>query len=344
MKGKEHHLSTRKSTGARLPNIPLNFLLGCSQASLDDYELTCLAKVSDLRKQLQEIWDQLLEAEGLAMLAQWFRESDRSAINAALAIEPDPLTWAKQQIKDRKRSDDELIPLASLPPGAAHLAAAQRYQKRNVAAGKCSLCPSPLDPNSVAFCTKHLTASRMRYKPKGGDDPGSIDFLYQDQTPEQRNGRQPGTLAALAMNREKATRALCAELGIPFESAAVTLKAAKESLLAHMPQLEAGAMPADELFLASLIPSRETGRTALGELLAAGLIQSKGKGIKGDRYLYWKTEAKPKPALSGKTKNQVLLQTLRGEDPADDPDRAKREVASDHAIENAGRHLRGPRG
>lgn len=46
------------------------------------------------------------------------------------------------------------------------------------------------------------------------------------------------------------------------------------------------------------------------------LIQSKGKGIKGDPYLYFA---------------------------AGDPERAKRELAEGQAIENAARHLRGSR-
>lgn len=84
-----------------------------------------------------------------------------------------------------------------------------------------------------------------------------------------------------------------------------------------MPQLEASAMPADELFAVALIPSVQTGKKALRELLAEGQIQSQGKGVTGDPCRYWLAR-KPKPAISGKLKNQVLLQTLRGEEPGEE--------------------------
>lgn len=327
---KDHRLKPRTSTGAALPGLPLNFLLGCSQKGVEDYELARLDEVAGLRKELHAVLDRLVEQNSLANLARWFRESDRAAINAALATEVDPVTWAKQLVAERSRTEEEqegdLIPLASLPPGAAHLAAAMRYQDRNLAKGLCSVCPQPLDPNSVCYCTKHLVATRERDRQKKGlSSPGGRDYLYAGEIPESTHGRQPGTLASLAMNRETKTRALLAELGIKPESAAVSRKAAKESLLAHMPQLKESAMPADELFTVSLIPSKETGRRALRDLLTGGLIQRSGEGSKGDRYLYWKTVAKPLTAseerekrlsAGGKSrrKNEALLKVIQAED------------------------------
>jgi hypothetical protein len=315
---KDHRLKTQKHA---LPvMVPLNFLLGCSQQSLDQYELARLAELSDTRKEFHLLFDRLVEQSALAMLARWFRESDRSSINAALALEEDPLTWAKRQISERGRSEEELIPLRALPLGAAHLAAAKRYAERNIAQGKCERCPQPLDHDSVRYCTKHLAAQRMRYKPMGAKDeaPGSVNYLYQDQTPEKRQGRQPGTLASLATAREQKTRAVAAELGIPPGTAAPTMKAAKESLLANMPESINHAMSAFELFAVALIPSTTTGQIALRELVADGLIQHVGKGVVNDPCRYWGTGRKAgwKPAASGKDKNSVLLRTLRGEDPS----------------------------
>jgi hypothetical protein len=130
---KAHRLKTREHS---LPvTVPLNFLLGCSQQSLDQYGLARLAESADLRKQLHATLDQLIEQSALANLAQWFRETDRDAINQALALEEDPLTWAKRRIREGQRSEEELIPLPALPPGAAHLAAALRYQERNITEG-----------------------------------------------------------------------------------------------------------------------------------------------------------------------------------------------------------------
>jgi hypothetical protein len=89
------------------------------------------------------------------------------------------------------------------------------------------------------------------------------------------------------MNREKKTRALLAELGIPPESAAVSLKAATEALLLHMPDSKARAMTQDDLFTACKIPSRTTGQRALGALLSEGRIQRIGKGAKGSLFRYF---------------------------------------------------------
>lgn len=308
---KEHRLKTRKTN---LPiMVPLNFLLGCSQVSLDSYELARLAETAYLRTEFHALFDRLIQESALATLAKWFRESDRTAINQALALEEDPLTWAKRQISERGRSEEELLPLPSLPPGAAHLAAALRYPKRNIAEGKCSVCPQPLDPNSVCYCTKHLAAARMRHKPKGGEDPGSIDYLYQDHTPEKRQGRQPGTLQALAIARAQKQRKILAELGIPPEGAAITLDAAKESLMKHMPDSWHRARVAADLWQAALIPSLQTGKTAIKELLAEGTIQRVGEGHVANPYRYFRAEAAK--SETSKDKNRILLQTLRGEEP-----------------------------
>src|SRR2546427_8125453 len=94
------------------------------------------------------------------------------------------------KIRDGQRSEEELIPRASLPSGAAHLAAALRYAERNIAEGKCAVCPKPLDRNSVRYCTRHLTIMRLRKKPKGakGELPGAIAWLYSNEPFESAHG------------------------------------------------------------------------------------------------------------------------------------------------------------
>jgi hypothetical protein len=284
---KDHRLKTQKHS---LPiMVPLNFLLGCSQVCLDNYELARLAETADLRKEFHLLFDRLIEQSALSLLAKWFRESDRESINQALALEESPTEWAKRQMRDGQRSEEELLPLPSLPPGAAHLAAALRYTERNIAEGKCGVCPQPLDANSVRYCTKHLTAARHRMQKQGKAVPGSREYLYSEEKQPSTHGRQPGTLASLAVTREKATRRVLAELGIPPESAAVSLNAAKESLLAHMPDAEAGALPTATLFEIALIPSRTTGQKAINELLSEGKIQRTGKGSMRDVFRYYKS-------------------------------------------------------
>jgi hypothetical protein len=126
-----------------------------------------------------------------AGLAGWFRSIDRNALKAALENHEDALTWAKRMIREKQRRPEELIPSPTLPPGAAHLAAALRYQQRNKEEGKCAVCPSPLAPHSVRFCERHVEIARLRYTPKGvkGEaSPGSPDWLYGDGIFESRKG------------------------------------------------------------------------------------------------------------------------------------------------------------
>src|SRR5262249_28447536 len=158
---------------------------------------------------------------------------------------------------------------------------------RHLAEGQCAVCPEPLDRNSVRYCTDHLTKMRMRYKPKGAETAESILWLVGEK-PETRHGRQPGSLARLEMGREKRTRALLAELGIPPESAAVSLNATKEALLKHLPEMKGMAKTLAELMDAGTIPTKTTAQKALAELMNEGLAERIGEGRRGDPYRYFK--------------------------------------------------------
>jgi len=317
---KAHRLLPRKlnklqTVPGSAGGVPINFLLGCSNDDLGNYELARLADVADLRRQVQALIDQINEQMGLAWLAAWFKAMDRAALKEALENEESAFEWAKRMIRERQRGEGENDPIPPLPPGAAHLAAALRYQERNIAEGKCSVCPNPQDPNSVRYCTKHLAIMRARHSKRRGvkGQPGSPDYLY-GELPESTHGRQPGTLAALAMNREKATRALCAELGISPDSAAVSLKAAVEALEKCMPQSEAEAMTQKELFEKAGIITNSTGQKALKQLFAEDKIDRIGRGVNRDPYRYFASEQmRANPVVAGKEKNRILLQTLQGE-------------------------------
>jgi len=232
------------------------------------------------------------------------------------------MAWAQEQIRMQGRSEEEdlLLPLPALPQGAAHLAAAVRYQERNLAEGKCVVCPKPLARNSVRYCEKHLTAARLRKKPKNakGAQPGSIGWLHGEGF-ESQHGRQPGTLQSLALNRQKKSRAILADAGLPLGNADTASQAAEAKLLEHMPHSENDAVMAWELFDKANLPAslKSTAQKALLELVKAEQVQRIGRGIKGDPYLYFAA--------------------------GDDPERVRRELADGHAIENVGRHLRGGR-
>jgi len=355
-------LSQKKKSTA--PTVPLNFLLGCSQADLSSFELARMSAVANLRSELHETLDKIIDEMTQAGLAAWFRTTDRETLTRALKTSEESiaeiLAWAKERVKNRGKSEeeikeglipmrtlppgakhlsaqmrytkrnlaegkcrvcpqpvapksktlckthlayardkakeyydkakgvDELIPRAILPPGSAHIAASLRYQKRNLAEGKCIVCPKPLARNSLQFCEEHLAKARIKARQKKGlSDPGSREYLYSGDVPESKHGHQPGTLASLAMSREKKTRALLAELGIPPDSAAVSLKAAVEALQKLMPRSKSDAMTQAELFEKALIPGETTGKKALRQLLAAGQIQRIGRGVGGDLYRYF---------------------------------------------------------
>jgi hypothetical protein len=159
---KAHRLKTRKHGVPA--SLPLNFLLGCGVHDLDNLELARLAEVADLRKELHAVLDRVIDAMSQAALAAWFKAQDRQALKHAIENEESAMEWAQRVIREqgKDRSAEALLPLAALEPGAAHLAAAMRYQERNIANGRCQNCPQPLDRNSVRYCTKHLVAARAR--------------------------------------------------------------------------------------------------------------------------------------------------------------------------------------
>ncbi|HTP44650.1 MAG TPA: hypothetical protein VMJ13_08795, partial [Candidatus Acidoferrum sp.] len=54
---------------------PFQYLLQCSQMSLEDFELARLDRAASLRKQLRDIAEEWVEAEVEAQLARWVREN-----------------------------------------------------------------------------------------------------------------------------------------------------------------------------------------------------------------------------------------------------------------------------
>jgi hypothetical protein len=143
---------------------------------------------------------------------------DRDALKRALDAPFDPIAMAKDQIRRLGKSDEEveaeLEQVLSLNPGLAHRTAAMTYQKRNIAEGKCCVCPKPLARHSVRYCEKHLTAARLRMTPSKGK-PGSVGWLYGGDL-------QRGTTTALVKSREKYIRSSQAEKAL-YERVATEL-------------------------------------------------------------------------------------------------------------------------
>ena len=218
---KAHRLKTRKP-GAATKALPLNFLLGCSQGELGNFELARMADVADLRKELHAILDRVIDAMSQAALASWFKAQDRNSLKHAIEHEESPLEWASRMIRDGQRSGEELLPLPSLPPGAAHRAAAMLYQQRNIAEGKCQNCPEPLDPRSHRYCTKHLAMQRNKYTPKRKRiEPGTVAWLYGESL-EPGDGRssprkEHQKMRRIAPEGKALLQRVAKELGITYE-------------------------------------------------------------------------------------------------------------------------------
>ena len=304
---------------AKLSDVPLNFLLSCSEQTLDNYQLMRMAAVSDIRNQIVTLEDRMADEMGKAALAAWFRTIDRDALKYAIDHPEDPMAWAREQIRNQGKEGQSTLPLPPPDPQAliaAHRVAAVTYQNRNIAEGKCMSCPKPLDPNSVRYCTKHLAMVRSRASQKKAlSIPGSREFLYAGEIP-QSPGRSPSNLARLAMNREQKTRAVLAELGISSEDAAVSLNAAKEALLKCMPTSKDEPMTAAELFDKACIPTSTTGKKALQDLLSAGRIERTGKGGQSDPFRYslvGPPERRKQFTKSRVRQNQAIQAILKGE-------------------------------
>jgi hypothetical protein len=306
---------------ALLPDARLNFLLNCSDDSLSTFELARLAEVANLRTELHVILDKLIDEMAQAALAGWFRQNNRETLKRAVLTTPEEstaeiLAWAREKIRSQGKEGEPKVPRMSLAPGAAHLAASLRYKERNLAEGKCRLCPQPLARNSVLHCEKHLAATRARAQQKKALSlPGSREYLYSGEVTPTK-GRDPNTLARLAMLREQKTRGILAELGIPPENAAVSLNAAKEALLKCMPATKDEAMTAGELFDKASIPTSTTGRSALKELLSVGRIERTGKGFPSNPFRYCLADTPEHRKQFTKSRiqhNQAIQAILKGD-------------------------------
>jgi hypothetical protein len=143
-------------------SAPFQFLLTCSDTLLGNFELAKLSEVANLRSELHRVLDDLIDANNQASLARLFKTQGRERILRELAKKRDPIAEAREKIRNKGRKPEDLTPILSMPPGQAHRTASLTYQKRNVAEGKCCVCPTPLARNSVRYCEEHLKSQRDR--------------------------------------------------------------------------------------------------------------------------------------------------------------------------------------
>jgi hypothetical protein len=175
------------------PEVPLNFLLGCSEVSLENYRLARMSEAADVRKQIAKLFDKLRETDLLVQLALWFQQMNRTELKRALETEEDAAAWAKRMI----RGGEAILPRLAMPPEEAkahRVKSSVKYQQRNTAEGKCRLCPESLCRESVQYCARHLEQSRQRQRER-------TRALHKAP-----HGKHPNTLKALAEACEKRSK------------------------------------------------------------------------------------------------------------------------------------------
>src|SRR5580704_17715344 len=160
------------------------FLLSCSETSLYNFELKKLSEANNLRSKLHEDLDGWFDAALQADLARLFRVQGRERIQQVIEQPFDAIADAKAKLNPPEVLPEGYVPPEPLPEGQAHRTASLSYQKRNVAEGKCCVCPTPLARNSVLYCEKHLAACRERARVRA-----------------RKRREKPSTTAALATVR-----------------------------------------------------------------------------------------------------------------------------------------------
>ena len=62
---------------------PLDYLLACSEAGLESFEMSRLNRIANLRRELRDVLDEWMEAEVNARIARWLLECKRAESSAA---------------------------------------------------------------------------------------------------------------------------------------------------------------------------------------------------------------------------------------------------------------------
>lgn len=183
---------------------PLKFLLEASDNAVGNFELAKLSEVANLRREMLALFDRLVDVSAQAVLAAYLRTVDREDLKRQL-LESSTVTLerimgeAREQIRSQGRPDElEARPmpgpgfLLKLPPEEAHRRrrdSKNRWQERQIAAGKCRSCSRPSCRESVNYCTKCLAKRRAAQRRRKGT--------------VHEHGLHPNTLAALRKANEK---------------------------------------------------------------------------------------------------------------------------------------------
>jgi hypothetical protein len=138
---------------------PLEYLFTSSEASIESFHLTRLNRVANLRKELHEIFEEWVEAEVQARLAQWLlarKNPERSAAAHPATIDSLGRSAARRTIRPAAR----LTAIHSISRAATldSDSAAQPALARAAAACRTMQSPALVHPHSILNPGKHSKA------------------------------------------------------------------------------------------------------------------------------------------------------------------------------------------
>lgn len=183
---------------------PIKWLLECSDNEVGNFELVKLSEVANMRREMLELFDKLVDMSAQAVLAAWLRTIDRNELRRQLLQSPNTtieriMSDAKAEIRSQGRPEElEVGPMPSpgfllaLPPEEAKArrrASRERWREGAVEKGLCEVCGKPQCRESARLCKKHLKTKIERQRERNGT-------IYS-------HGKAPGTLKALRLLAEK---------------------------------------------------------------------------------------------------------------------------------------------
>jgi hypothetical protein len=95
-------------------NPPLEYLLACSEKSLQDFELNRLNHAANIRKQMQINQEEMRQADAEAALARWLMEH-RAELLAAGAMTMLPVNCTCGSVKQIAQHSFEFVPPPAPP-------------------------------------------------------------------------------------------------------------------------------------------------------------------------------------------------------------------------------------
>lgn len=152
---------------------PLEYLFASSDASIESFRLSRLNAVANLRKELHEIFEEWVEAEVQARLAQWLlarKNPERAAAADPATIDSLDRSAARRTIRPAAR----LTAIHSITRAATLDSAAQPALARAAAACRTMQSPALVNPHSILNPRK-LSKALLRAPMNSSRIPPSVN-------------------------------------------------------------------------------------------------------------------------------------------------------------------------